>query len=407
MKIIEFNTTHQGSTGNIMLNIARCARADGLEVTTFSTNSWGKGKKNQKLPRIEGHKYYGSFYESFLHNLFGKVFAKNGGFERFATARVLREFDKIKPDVIHLHNLHGFNVNLPMLFKYIKKKKIRVIWTLHDCWSFTGQCPHYAMIGCERWKTHCHDCPLIGEYPKVWWDNSSKIYDWKRKMFNGVEDLTIVTPSKWLAEQVAQSYLKNYPVNVINNGINLDVFAPTESDFRTKYGCEDKHVVLGVSSVWNAKKGLDVFIELASRLDKNKYQIVLVGTDEATDAKLPDNVISIHRTENQAQLAEIYSAADVFVNPTREDTFPTVNIESLACGTPVVTFRTGGSPEILTEECGSVVDINDTGAMEREIARVCEDKTYREESCVNRARNFDMKDRFEEYVELYRNSTEG
>ena len=402
MKIIEFNTTHKGSTGNIMLNIARCAREAGMEVTTFSTNGWVKNKKNQKLPEIEGHKYSGSFYESYLHNLFGKVFAKNGGFSRFATARALREFNKIKPDVIHLHNLHGFNVNLPMLFKYVKKKKIRVVWTLHDCWSFTGQCPHYAMIGCEKWKTHCHDCPLIGEYPKVFWDNSRKIYDWKRKIFNGVEDLTIVTPSKWLADQVAESYLKDYPVKVINNGINLSVFAPAESNFKEKHGCEDKYIVLGVSSVWNAKKGLDVFVELAGRLDSDKYQIVLVGTDDATDAKLPDNVISIHRTENQAQLAEIYSAADVFVNPTREDTFPTVNIESLACGTPVVTFRTGGSPEILTEECGSVVDVNDVDAMEREIIHVCEDKPYSSENCIFRARSFNMNDRFEEYVNLYK-----
>ena len=402
MKIVEINTTHTGSTGNIMLNIAGRARADGLEATTFSTNGWGKGKKNQRLPEIDGHEYYGSFYESFLHNLFGKVFARNGGFSVCSTARLVSRLKKIKPDVIHLHNLHGFNMNLPMLFGYIKKNKIRVIWTLHDCWSFTGQCPHYAMIGCERWKTHCHDCPLIGEYPKVFWDNSKKIYDWKRKIFNGVEDLAIVTPSRWLADQVAESYLKNYPVKVINNGINLDVFKPTEGDFKARYGCEDKHIVLGVSSVWNAKKGLDVFIELAKRLDTSKYQIVLVGTDDATDAKLPEGVISIHRTENRTQLAEIYSAADVFVNLTREDTFPTVNIEALACGTPVVTFKTGGSPEILTEECGSVVEKNDVDAMEREIIHVCEDKPYSSENCIFRARSFNMNDRFEEYVNLYK-----
>ncbi len=407
MKIVEINTTHKGSTGNIMLNIAKCARAQGEDVVTFSTNRWSKTAKREKMPNIEGHRYYSSYFENFLHNLFGKALAVNGGFAIFATTRLVWKLKKIKPDVIHLHNLHGFSINLPILFRYIKKNKIRVIWTLHDCWSFTGQCPHYAMIGCEKWKTHCHDCPLIGEYPKVWWDNSKKIYDWKRKLFNGVEDLTIVTPSKWLADQVAESYLKDYPVKVINNGINLEAFAPKNSDFKAKHGCGDKYIVLGVSSVWNAKKGLDVFIELAKRLDASKYQIVLVGTDDATDAKLPENVISIHRTENQTQLAEIYSAADVFVNPTREDTFPTVNIESLACGTPVVTFRTGGSPEILTEECGSAVDVNDVDAMEREIIHVCEDKPYSKESCVVRSKFYDMNDRFEEYVELYRNSTEG
>lgn len=402
MRIVELNTTAKGSTGNIMLNIAKRARAHGMNVTTFSTNSWGRRKKYQKLPAIDGHKYYGSFFENFLHNLLGKAFAKNGGFSCFATVRLLHEFNKIKPDVIHLHNLHGFNVNLPMLFRYIKKRRVKVIWTLHDCWSFTGQCPHYAMIGCEKWRTQCYDCPLIGEYPKTWWDNSRKIYNLKKKWFNGVEDLTIVTPSRWLADQVQQSFLRNYPVRVINNGINLSIFKPVQSDFREKHALGDKYVLLGVSSVWGEKKGLDVFLELAARLDGDKYRIVLVGTDDATDAKLPDSVISIHRTENQAQLAEIYSAADVFVNPTREDTFPTVNIESLACGTPIVAFRTCGSPEILDASCGSVVEINDIDEMEREIIRVCENRPYSKESCTTRAASFNMDDRYKDYVDLYR-----
>jgi glycosyltransferase involved in cell wall biosynthesis len=226
------------------------------------------------------------------------------------------------------------------------------------------------------------------------------MWNHKRKWFTGIKNCTIVTPSRWLADLIKQSYLKNYPVKVINNGIDLSVFKPTGSEFRKKNGLDGKMVVLGVASGWGGRKGLDVFIELARRLPDD-YRIVLVGTTDNVDKDLPSNIISIHRTQNQNGLAEIYTAADVFANPTREDTFPTVNMESLACGTPVVTFRTGGSPEIIDETCGSVVDCDDIDAMETEIRRVCKEKPYSVEACLARAKNFDMNERFDEYVKLY------
>ena len=222
----------------------------------------------------------------------------------------------------------------------------------------------------------------------------------KKKYFTGINHCILVTPSQWLADLVKQSFLKGYPVKVINNGIDLSVFKPTESGFREKYGLEDVKIVLGVASGWGKRKGLDVFIELAKRL-LDDYRIVLVGTDDNVDKQLPSNIISIHRTQNQKELAEIYTAANVFANPTREDTFPTVNMESLACGTPVVTFRTGGCPEILDETCGSVVDCDDVGALEIEIRRICDEKPYSVEACLARAQKFDMNDRFKEYLDLY------
>ena len=218
--------------------------------------------------------------------------------------------------------------------------------------------------------------------------------------------MTIATPSQWLADLVKKSFLKDYPVKVINNGIDLSVFKPTESDFRQKNGIGDKYMLLGVADGWGARKGLDVFVELSKRLNPAKYQILLVGTNDSVDKQLPDNIISVHRTQNQKELVEIYTAADLFVNPTREENYPTVNMESIACGTPVLTFRTGGSPEILDETCGSAVVCDDIDALELEITRIAEEKPFTMENCLIRAKQFDKNERFKEYIGLYQNKGE-
>ena len=229
------------------------------------------------------------------------------------------------------------------------------------------------------------------------------MYRLKKKWFTGVKDMTIVTPSQWLAELAKQSFLKDYPVKVINNGIDLSVFKPTESDFRKKYGIpENKYLLLGVAFDWGVRKGLDVFIELFKRLPQEQFQIILVGTNKNIDKRLPKGIISIHRTQNQTELAEIYTAADVFINPTREEVLGLVNIESLACGTPVITFDTGGSPECIDETCGAVVPCGDVNALEKEILRVCKQKIYTREDCIKRAKAFDQNEKYEEYVSLYK-----
>ena len=224
----------------------------------------------------------------------------------------------------------------------------------------------------------------------------------KQKWFNGLQNITIVTPSLWLAKLVKKSYLSSYPVEVINNGIDLRIFKPMNSSFREKYGINNQYIVLGVALGWDKRKGLDVFIDLSKTLDK-RFKIVLVGTNDAIDNDLPNNIISIHKTYNQSELAEIYSASDVFVNPTREDNFPTVNIEALACGTPVITFETGGSPEMLSDTCGSVVPSNDLDNLKNEIVRICVEKPYSCDACQMQASNYDMNNCFEKYVDLYDN----
>lgn len=324
----------------------------------------------------------------------------NGCYAWFSTKRFLKKLDVIKPDILHFHNLHDSYINLPMLFQYVKKHNIKVVWTLHDCWSFTGHCPHFAYIGCDRWKIGCGNCPQLKSYPATNVDTTRWMWKKKKEWFNGVEDLTIVTPSAWLASLVKQSFLGSYPVKVINNGIDLDIFKPRESDFRELYKTGDRHLILGVSFSWGKKKGLDVFQYLADQLNDN-YRIVLVGTNDAIDGQLSNKVISIHKTNNQMELTKIYSAADVFVNPTREDTFPTVNIEALACGTPVITFNSGGSPEIIDSTCGCVVPPEDNKALLTEIKRVCEEKPFSQEACIRRASLFNSNSSFIDYLTLF------
>lgn len=398
MRIAEINMCADGSTGKIMLRIGEAARAAGHEVTTWSTHLFQV--RYQPLPPAPtGHIYYGSYVESAIHYVLGQG-GFHGCFSAFATWRLLRRLEKQGIDVLHLHNLHGFCINLPLLFRYIKKKNIRVVWTLHDCWAFTGHCPHFDMVGCGKWKNQCFRCPQYSAYPKSRVDHSRFLYRRKREWFTGVKNLTLAAPSQWLADLTRESFLKEYPVRVIRNGVDLSVFQPTESDLREQYGCRDKIVLLGVASGWSGRKGLDVFLELACRLGR-EYQIILVGTDDKVDKLLPENIISIHRTQNQRELARLYSMADLFVNPTREDTYPTVNMEALACGTPVVTFRTGGSPESLDHTCGSVVDKEDVDGLYQEIVRITSQRPFSRENCLERAKSLDENACMQQYLELY------
>lgn len=393
-RIAFINAVPYGSTGKIVKGIAKVAKCEGAETLTYL--SWTKGYKKSDEQDI----VVGSFIGKLFHMGLAKITGKNGCYSKCDTKKLLKKLDEFKPDVIDLHILHNWNINLPMLFDYIKKNKIKTVWTFHDCWAFTGQCPHFIMAGCDKWKTACHDCPQYREYPSAYVDKTELMHRLKKEWFLGIEDLTIVTPSKWLGGLVKESFLKDYDVKVINNGIDLDVFKPTDSDFRKKYGIEDKKIVLGVAFGWGKRKGLDVFVKLANELPSD-YQIVLVGTDEETDKQLPSNIISIHRTSNQTELAEIYSASDVFANPTREDTFPTVNMEALACGTPVVTFKTGGSPEIIDEFSGSVIEVDDIDSFKMEIARVCGGLVYSKDSCMDRAKSFNMYDKFKQHYDLF------
>ncbi len=392
MKIVQINCVcGKGSTGKICIGISECLdkhNIDNYILYSVGYSSYKNGIKCCELfPKIQ----------ALLSRVKG-----NYGFNSYKTTKLLiKELERINPDVVHLHNMHGHNCNLEILLEYFRKNNTRLVWTFHDCWTFTAYCPHYVMANCYKWKIGCYQC---SEYKKYSWfiDNSIRNYIRKKEAFSNL-NMTIVTPSKWLAKQVNYSFLKGYGIRVINNGINLSVFKPSYSDFRLKYNIPyNKKIILGVAIQWVPRKGADVFIKLASYLDSNDYQIVLVGTDAEIEKQLPDNIITIRRTANQQELAEIYTAADLFVNPTREEVFGLVNVEANACGTPVLTFDTGGSPECIDETSGSVVPCDDYESLKKEIIRICTTKPYSSEACVKRAQQFAEESRYQEYIELYK-----
>ena len=397
MKVLQINSVcGVGSTGRIATDLYKVMKENGIE----SKIAFGIGNA-ENIPKEDAFKF-GNKFDYYVHNAVSRITDRAGFYSKINTLKLLKFIKSYEPDIIHIHTIHGYYVNIEILFNFLKEYKKPVIWTLHDCWSFTGHCAHFDLIGCTKWKTQCYNCPIHREYPKSFTDNSRHVYKLKKQLFTGVENLTIVTPSQWLADLVKQSFLKDHTIRIINNGINLDVFKPIENDIKIKYQCENKYLILGVAFGWGKKKGLDIFIELAKRLDENKYKIMLVGTDEHIDKDLPDNIISIHRTQNQNELAEIYSAADLFVNPTREDTYPTVNMESLACGTPVLTFNTGGSSEIIDKTCGMVVEKDDIDSMYNEIINICENNVFTKEMCLRKSRMFDKNEKYRNYIELYK-----
>ena len=393
MKVVQINSVSgYGSTGKICVGISQVLNEYNIE--NYILYSEGKSDYPQSIKCSE-------FFPKF-QALKSRLKGNYGFNSNKTTKKLILELDRIKPDIVHLHNLHSHNCNLEILMDYLRNKGIKVIWTFHDCWAFTAYCPHFVMAKCNQWQTGCNKCV---QYKSFSWfkDRSEWLYKKKKQAFSNL-DLTIVTPSQWLADLVKQSFLRNYPVKVINNGIDLSVFKPIESDFSIKNGIsDDQFLILGIAIKWVPRKGVDVFSRLAERLDNRKFRIVLVGTDDTIDKQLPENVISIHRTSNQQELAEIYTAADLFVNPTREEVFGLVNVEANACGTPVLTFRTGGSPECIDENSGVVVECDDEEALYNAIVDIEWKKRYTSENCIKRASCFNQNLKFTEYYQLYLN----
>lgn len=392
MKVVQINATcSSGSTGRICVAVSRALNEAGLENYILYNNGVSDYEQSYR---------YSTSNEIKAAALSSRL-AGNWGFEnKKSTRRLIEKLEELNPDIIQLHNIHSHACHLGMLFDWIRDRAIKVFWTFHDCWAFTGYCMYYDALDCERWKSGCSECPQKKAY-SWFFDKSHTLYKRKQALFHDL-DMTIITPSNWLADQVKMSFLKDYPVEVIHNGIDLKTFRPISSDFRKIHNIGSRYMLLGVALVWEVRKGIDVFCRLAKELDEH-YQIVLVGVDDAIKKDLPKNIIAVSRTKNARELAAVYTAADVFVNPTREDNFPTVNIEALACGTPVITFETGGSPECIDKTCGVVVKKDDIDSMREEIKRICTSKPYSEKVCTDRAELFNEKDKYLDYVRLYQN----
>ena len=327
------------STGRICTDIASELEAQGHQVKI----AYGRENVPEQFQRYAVR--IGNDLDMRLHGVKARLLDASGFGSKSATKRFIKWVKDYDPDVIHLHNIHGYYINIEILFNYLKNSGKPVVWTLHDCWAFTGHCAYFDFAGCEKWKTGCYGCPQKKSYPSsILIDRSKKNHIQKRRLFTTLSNMTVVTPSQWLAGLVKKSYLGKYNIRVINNGIDTEVFKPTSGDFRQKYNIGSKKIILGVAGVWDRRKGFEDFYKLSSILE-DSYQIVLVGLNEKQISALPKNIIGISSTESASELAEIYTAADVFVNPTLEDNYPTVNLEAQACGTPVITYNTGGSPE--------------------------------------------------------------
>jgi len=395
VKILQINSvSNAGSTGRIAEGIAKKIRENNWKSYIAFGRYYNKSIYSEEIK-------FSSKIETYLHVLITRLFALHGFGSYFATKSLIKKIDKIKPDIIHLHNLHGYYMNIKLLFNYLKKNNIKVVWTMHDCWAFTGHCSHYESVNCYKWETICENCPQKKEYPKSFFDNSKENFINKKKIFSSLENLTIIAPSHWLKSSLEKSYFSKYNIITINNGINLDVFNKKNiSSLKSKLNLKDEKIILGVSNVWNKKKGLYDFIELSEVLNVN-YKIILVGLSASQIEKLPKRIIGVERTQNVNELAQYYSMADVFFNPTYEDTFPTTNIEALACGTKVITYKTGGSSEIVDEATGFVIEKKDFKGLLKILQNV--KKTDESEiKCVKRASElFNENETFKNYIKIY------
>lgn len=396
-KLLQINiTANWGSHGRIAEEIGQLAMQNGWE-SYIAYGRWANPSKSHLIK-------IGSMWDERWHGVQSRLLDNHGLASKRATKQLISAIKEIKPDLIHLHNIHGYYLNYPLLFDYLSHAEIPVVWTLHDCWSMTGHCAYFTYAKCEKWKTECSNCENLDSYPISYIiDNSRSNYAKKKKYFNIIRNLTLVPVSDWLSGIVTQSLLKKNTVKVIHNGVDVEIFKPLGRGTLPKGLLNGKKIVLGVSSKWEKRKGLEDFIKLRNLLS-NDYQIVIIGLSEGQKKKMPDGVDGICRTDNIDELVRYYSSADVFINPTYEDNFPTTNIEALACGTPVITYRTGGSPEAIDENTGMVVEVGDINGLVDGIKKACQ-SNHKEETrrlCRERAvKYFNKNDRYKEYLDLY------
>ena len=398
-KLLQINiTANWGSHGKIAEGIGQAAIKQGWQ-SYIAYGRWAN-------PSASNLFHIGNRWDEMRHGIASRLFDNHGLMSQKATKSLLQFVRYVNPDIVQLHNIHGYYLNYPLLFQYLRLHDVPVVWTLHDCWSFTGHCAHYEFIGCEKWKTHCAVCPQKGAYPKsLLLDRSYRNFEQKKEAFLSLNRLTLVPVSQWLQRQLQLSFFKHTPTRLIYNGIDTNVFSKqTEVNWiKKKYGIpEHCAIVLGIASNWY-RKGLPDFLQLASLLPPS-IRIVLVGLNKQ-EQKLAARagIVGISRTDNLHELCSLYSVANVYFNPTWEDTFPTTNLEAMACGTPVVTYKTGGSPETITTGTGLAVEKGDIQTAAIEIGRLCQQPaTTFEDVCRQRiVRHFNKEERFSEYLELY------
>jgi glycosyltransferase involved in cell wall biosynthesis len=395
MKILLINTfSGLTSTGNLTYDIYKTNIENGDECVI------AYGRKNTK--NCDDTYFISNKVDYTLHAAWTRITDLNGFGSYRITKKFLKYIDEYKPDVVHIHNLHGYYINIKLLFEYLIKKNIPIVWTFHDCWPFTGHCPHYTNIGCEKWKTECYSCPKKRQHPASYvLDNSKLNYRMKKEIFTAPNRMVITPVSRWLEKEVKQSYFKNCQIEAVYNGVDLETFKPIKSGFKKKIGLIGKKLILGVAINWVPTKGLEDLIRLGEIIS-NEYKIIVVGLTKEQKERLPNYIFGIERTNNVHELVEIYSAADVFVNPSREETFGMVTAEALACGTPAIVYNVTASPELVDENTGRVVECGDIEGIYFAVKELIsiDDISV---NCINRAHElFDKKKNQNKYREIYK-----
>lgn len=395
MKIAVIHSGNAGFFPRFYKALRNSIISNGGKVELFAPNS---GRNNRNV--LPDQMIFGTRLNWWIHSRLFLLFGIQDIFSFFDTIHLVKKLSNYNPDIIHLHLINDKFLNIPLFVKFVNKKEIPVMWTMHDCRAFTGGCPYFDEVGCNKWKSGCGNCPQ----KETWTDQTNWQWSFRNKWHNKIKNLTIVTPSKWLASFVEQSFLKNKPCFTIYNGVDTEKFSATSNiDVLTNYSIrKDKKLVLGCAINWEARKGLYYFEQLVSILPTN-YQIVIVGGITERDRKKLANkgVIVVGRTKSVEEMIAWYQNAAVFVNPTMADNFPTTNIEALASGTPVVTFKTGGSAESLSEDCGIAIERGNLKALADAIILVVEHgNKFPASACINRSLAFSNA-QFNDYVELY------
>lgn len=394
-RIAQLNIITGGSTGKLMRDIhEKIENTDDMQCLSF----YGRGPKLDDKNFIK----FGSEVSFIFHVFYTFIFNKQGHFAKRQTKKLINYLEDYEPDVIHLHNIQGYYLNYPLFFKWLSNYNGKVIWTLHDCWAFTGHCCYFTKAKCEKWITGCHQCPQKHEFPYSWFfDTSKSEYALKKQLFTSIPHMIITTPSNWVKDLTEKSFLKVYPVKVINNWVNLDIFKPCiNQDVLVKFDINsNKKIILGVANLWEERKGLDVFVKL-SKVLSDEYQIVMVGLNKKQIKNLPSNIIKIERTDNQNELAGLYSTAYVFLNPSIEETFSLVTLEALACNTPVIVQNTSAVHEMVAKGCGIVMNsfiIEDYVTAIQSVSKLDRNNERIRKSVLK----YNKKDKIDQYMKLY------
>ena len=386
-KLLQINECLNFSTGKIAQQIGDLALKNGWESWIAYSGREKTIQSRSQLIKV------GSLTDATIHYIYNRLFDGEGLTSTLETKKLIKRIEDIEPNIIHLHNIHDHWLNYEVLFKYLAPKNIPIIWTQHDCWSFTGGCMYYDLHNCSGWLNGCQNC----KDKRALFNRAKNNYHRKIKAITALDKITLVPVSDWLGDSLRMSALRRLPIHTIHNGIDINLFKPTKKMDR----CNKKFIVLGVAAVWDARKGLDDFIKLRALLPKDDFTIILVGLTKKQIRSLPDGVRGIERTQSVVELANLYSEADVFVNPTYSDNFPTTNLEALACGTPVITYNTGGSPEAIDEMTGRVVNQGDINALAQSIHNLKEHPIDKE-VCRKRVEDhFDKERCFMDYITLY------